>query len=302
MKTAFLLPIVLLLNLLFGCQGNEPKPANSELNPATPVTTSHQLTKVVYTEGYNEGVPRLSSTTTFTYNADGYLVKYIRQSTLFNEQNPTSQGATLSYTPDGLLARVDRFGGNPAYETYSYSNRKLFKVEFYERGSLIYRYDVTTNSQGQVTEMVGSRHWDDISLSAYHVRFSLDKTGTYMLADFISNGRVDYQIQLNNPDASIRNPYSNWKGVPFDITRHFLTYVEEPPVYGWRAYNKVITQIGEVFKGNYVGLRTLMESTTTVQVNAQGLPTERIVKEYTDTNQPFIRRSNYEYTPAQTRQ
>lgn len=300
MKTAFFFPVFLLLSLLFGCQHNEPQPAKFERNTAISSVPGYQLAKIVYTEGYNETSPRLSSTTTFAYNANGYLVKYVQQSTFNNGQPSGSRGATLTYNSEGLLARVDRFGGNPAYETYSYTNGKLHKVEFYENNALVYQYSVTTNSVGQITEMVGTKHCEKFSLSAYHVKFTTNKAGVYALIDFMANGRVDYQIQLNDANTTIQNPYLSWKGVPFDITRHFLSYVEEPPLSGWRAYSKSVTQIGEVLKGNYMGLRTLMETTNDVTVNANGFPIALTVKEFTDTTPHIVKRSTYEYTPAST--
>ncbi len=134
----------------------------------------------------------------------------------------------LIYTRTGVLDRVRDERG---LSRYRYQNGQLARIDFFQDGQPIYRYQVSTNANGQITGLRG-RPLNDSGLMAYSTQYRLDQQGRYVQLD-VRNDRniLYYRVMQRNFDSLVSSPYQLIRGVPYDLNRYpWITWGEVFPI------------------------------------------------------------------------
>lgn len=255
------LALVLLLGVSVSCK----KQTDSTL---TPSSGNCQLQKITYSDGGYD---------TLIYNADGFVTKsrsyYVDQTGKL-----VSYGGQYTYTNQGLLERVTPFadGQTPAqdsYEQFTYANGALSKIEITELGKLVYRFDITTNANKQITSAKGIS-FDQATYSEYTGTHTLDAQGRYAKSEGTDANGLFYRMESGDFNATIKTYHSFLKGWPVNVMNYWHDYGVNTPINGNGAFLKRAYYHGYDENGKFVGLRKLYDITHTYKTNSYQYATE----------------------------
>ena len=134
----------------------------------------------------------------------------------------------LIYTKAGLLDQVRDERG---FSRYHYKNRQLVRIDFFQNGQPIYRYQVSTNEKGQITRLRGMP-LNDSGLMAYSTQYRLDQQGRYVQLEVRNDLNIlHYRVIQRDFDSSVSSPFQLIRGVPYDLNRYpWITWGEVFPI------------------------------------------------------------------------
>lgn len=246
---------------------------------------------------YNDG-----TTETFQYNADGFITESL---TAYLDQagKPASYGGRYTYNSQGLLERVVPFAGGQAptqdsYEQFSYTNGALSKIEITEFGKIIYRFDVTTNANKQITGLKGVS-FDKTNYPEYTGTHTLDAQGRYVKSEGTDANGVFWRFESSDFDPAVKTDYDSFKGWPVNVISNWYQYGVLTPVNGAGARRKHDFSYGYDDSGNYVGLKKLYDFTYTYKTNSNGYATEVTVNNVAVTPATVVYKTTYTYANCQ---
>ena len=228
----------------------------------TPAPGNCQLRKIAYNNG---------SYDTLIYNVDGFVTK---SQYYYPDQmgKLASYGSQYTYNGQGLLERVLPFAGGQApspeyYEQYTYVNEALSKIEIVEAGKVVYRFEVTTNANKQITGLKGIS-LDKTKYRDYTSVHTLDAQGHYLKAESTDANGLFYRMESGDFDATIKTYHRFLKGWPVNVMNYWYEYGLNTPINGNGAYLKRAYYNGYDATGTFVGLTKLYDIVHTYKTNS----------------------------------
>lgn len=255
-RTSLLL-VGLLLTFVVGCK--------KETDNATPaIETVCQLERL--TDKVNGSYRR------YTYDATGLMTA----STYYGKDLPPST-SKLTYTAQGLLDRYTY--GTGEYEQYSYVNGALSKIEIFlkdNKGALkpAYRYDVTTNTSKQITEMKSTDLTADAQFYNYSSKFNYDSQGRCTKIATFDDGMPFDVSEFSDFELTAKPEFTAWKGIPIQVAVSFLNYGTSVPLSGYAQHRSFKYQYAYDDNGKFVGLKPYSSSSYAYKLNSRQYVTE----------------------------
>ena len=162
------------------------------------------------------------------------------------------------------------------YEQYSYGNSALTKIEVFVGGVVVYRIDVTTNANKQITAMKSTNvaKDPDQGLLEYTTKFTLDAQGRYTRLEATGPDGVFYTEDYTSYDLAVTSSWKALKGIPVFVDDLYVYYGQMQPVSEFVCF-RITDKWGYDDNGKFVGLHNYFDATYTRTVNANGYPTAR---------------------------
>lgn len=170
------------------------------------------------------------------------------------------------------------FGGGQGpspeyYEHYTYVNEALSTIEITEAGKLVYRFEVITNANKQITALKGIS-LDQTTYRDYTSVHTLDAQGHYVKSEGTDANGLFYHQELGDFDASIKTYHLFLKGWPVNVMNYWYDYGLNTPVNGNGAFLKRTYYSGYDATGTFVGLTKLYDIVHTYQTNSSQYATQ----------------------------
>ena len=203
--------VFLLLTALYSCTHDQ------SAQPPARTTLPHLSVHFDSTRPCKEFIWRAYNTNYYVYTLDS--TNRLKHGTIAERTNsgryyPIDQW--LTYTSNGLLEQVR--GRNGASQ-YTYYNGHLTAINFFLDGQLIYRYQVSLNTNGQIDGLRGIP-LNNSGLPAYSTKYLLDQQGRYVQLDVRTDqGVLYYRVVQSDFDDDTSSPYALIRGIPYDLNR-----------------------------------------------------------------------------------